>query len=457
MSAPTGWLVAAPRSGAGKTTVTLGLVAALRRRGVPVRTAKSGPDYIDPAFHAAASGQPGTNLDTWAMPPALLDRLAAGPGLVAPGLLVPDLVVPGLLVPGLLIIESAMGLFDGVAAPPGRSGASADLAERFRLPVLLVLDVSGQSQTAAAVALGLHRYRAGVAVGGVVLNRVGSARHRAGVEAALRQAGLPVLGAIPRDPALALPERHLGLVQAGEHPDLAARLAALADMAERCLDLDAIVAAAAPLALPAGPGPGQAGGLPPPGQRVALARDAAFSFIYPHLLAGWRAQGAEIVPFAPLADEPPPEDCDACWLPGGYPELHAGRLAAAGRFMAGLRRFAATRPVHGECGGYMALGALLEDAAGTVHPMAGLLSHRTSFARRRMTLGYRQATLLGPGALGSAGGRLRGHEFHYAQLTDPGGDAPLATLRDGQGADLGPAGGRRGRVGGGFFHAIAPE
>ncbi len=427
-----GWLVAAPRSGSGKTTVTLGLVAALRRRGVAVRTAKSGPDYIDPAFHAAASGQAGTNLDSWAMPPALLDGLA-GAG------------------DGMLVVESAMGLFDGVAAPAGRTGASADLAERFELPVLLVLDVSGQSQTAAAVALGLDRYRPGVRVGGVVLNRVGSPRHRDGVAAALAGIGLPVLGAIPRDKSMSLPERHLGLVQAQEHPDLDRHLALLADMAERCLDLDAIVAGAGPVRLR----PGTTAAMPPPGQRVALAQDAAFSFIYPHLLAGWRAAGAEILPFSPLADQAPPAAADACWLPGGYPELHAPRLAAAARFQAGLRAFAATRPVHGECGGFMALGAALIAADGAAHPMAGLLGHVTSFADRRMTLGYREATLLADGVLGPAGSRLRGHEFHYASCTDPGADAALATLADGQGNALGPAGGRRGQVTGGFFHAIA--
>lgn len=433
-----GWLVAAPRSGAGKTTVTLGLVAALRRRGVAVSTAKSGPDYIDPAFHAAASGRPGCNLDTWAMPPALLDTLL-------------ETATAG----GLLVAESAMGLFDGVAGPPGRTGASADLAERFNLPVLLVLDVSGQSQTAAAVALGLDRYRPGVRVGGVVLNRVGSPRHRAQAEAALAGIGLPVLGAIGRDTALALPERHLGLVQAGEHPDLRARLDALADMAERYLDLDAILARAGTLALRPSAAPAHA--LPPPGQRIALASDAAFSFAYPHVLAGWRALGAEIVPFSPLADEAPPARCDACWLPGGYPELHAGALAAAGAFMAGLRRFAATRPVHGECGGFMLLGTGLQDADGTRHAMAGLLSHATTFASRRMSLGYRRATLKGGGPLGPAGTVLRGHEFHYATVPDPGHDAPFAALEDGAGAPLPDSGGRRGLVTGTFFHAVAAE
>lgn len=433
-----GLIIGAPRSGSGKTTLTLALLAALRRRGIPVRAAKSGPDYIDPAFHAAASGAPVPNLDSWAMPPPLLASLAATAATGA----------------ALLLIESAMGLFDGVAAPPGRSGAAADLAATLRLPVLLLLDVSGQSQTAAAVARGFALHDPAVRIAGVVLNRVGSDRHRSGAAAAIEAAGLPVLGALPRDPTLALPERHLGLVQAGEHGDLPALLSRLADVAEGCLDLDAILAAAAPLAT-AAPGPG--GGLPPPGQRIALASDAAFSFIYAHLLAGWRAAGAEVVPFSPLADEAPASSCDVCWLPGGYPELHAGALAAATGFRAGLATFAETRPVHGECGGYMALGAGLVDAAGAPHAMAGLLGHETSFAKRRMNLGYRQATLLADCPIGPAGSTVRGHEFHYASVAHPGADPALAILRDAAGRSLAPSGGRRGRVTGTFFHAIAPE
>jgi cobyrinic acid a,c-diamide synthase len=193
----------------------------------------------------------------------------------------------------------------------------------------------------------------------------------------------------------------------------------------------------------------------PPGQRIALARDAAFSFIYPHLVQGWRAAGAEIVSFSPLADEPPPSDCDLCWLPGGYPELHAGRLAAASRFHQGLRSFAETRPVHGECGGYMALGESLIDASGAAHAMAGLLGVETSFEKRRMTLGYREARIASDCALGTAGSVLRGHEFHYATIVAAGGDDPFAFVRDVYGAPPAPAGSRRGLVTGSFFHLIA--
>jgi cobyrinic acid a,c-diamide synthase len=434
-----GLIIGAPRSGSGKTTLTLAMLAAFRRRGVAIRAAKSGPDYIDPAFHAAATGGPSLNLDSWAMSPAQLGALAT------------EATSEG----ELLIVESAMGLFDGVAVEPGRSGAGADLAASLGLPVVLVLDVSGQSQTAAAVASGFVGHVPGVEIAGVVLNRLASERHRSGIAQAMAQIGLPVLGAVPRDERYAVPERHLGLVQADEHPALREHLERLADLAEAHLDLDSIARLAAAPTLATAPASGPA--LPPPGQRIALARDAAFSFIYPHHLQAWRRAGSEIHPFSPLADEPPPEDCDVCWLPGGYPELHAGALAAAIRFKAGLTRFAKTRPVHGECGGYMALGEGLEDAAGARHQMAGLLSHSTSFARRKMNLGYRRAELLAPAPIGAAGDVLRGHEFHYASLVDPGRDSHLVQLADAQGRDLGAAGGQRGQVTGAFFHAIATE
>ncbi len=432
-----GFLIAAPKSGSGKTVVTLGLMRAFSRAGLRVAGAKNGPDYIDPAFHAAATGRDSLNLDTWAMPVGLVGALAREAAEGA----------------DLLVAEGSMGLFDGVAAPPGHTGASADLAARLGLPVLLVLDVSGQSQTAAAVAKGCDALRPDVRVAGVILNRVASERHRRLAADAIADAGLRVVGALPRSDALALPERHLGLVQAAELPRLDALIDALADFVAAHVDLAAVEALAAPLAsqdtVPAG-------AVRPPGQRVAIAWDAAFSFFYPHLARGWRAAGASLHPFSPLADEPPPDDCDVCWLPGGYPELHAGTLAGARRYQAGLRRFATTRPVHGECGGYMVLGETLTDAAGASHPMAGLLGASFSFAERRMNLGYREVTLTADCCLGPAGARARGHEFHYATMAHgPEPDAPLVLARDAQGSAPREAGSRRGRVTGGFFHLVA--
>jgi cobyrinic acid a,c-diamide synthase len=438
-----GLIIGAPRSGSGKTTLTLALLAAARRCGLAIRAAKSGPDYIDPAFHEVATGWPSHNLDSWAMAPGQLGTVADYAAAAA----------------DLLVIESSMGLFDGVAGPEGCCGAGADLAARFGLPVLLILDVSGHSQSAAAVARGFALHRPGVEIAGVVLNRVASERHREGVAAAMEAVGIKIFGTIKRDETITVPERHLGLVQALEHPDLSRHLDRLADLAETSLDVAGIFALAKPLE--AETETEARGGrelLLPPGQRIAVARDAAFSFLYAHVLEGWRRAGSEIVFFSPLADEVPSLDCDSCWLPGGYPELHAGQLAAAHRFKAGLAEFAATRPVHGECGGYMVLGANLQSADGQWHAMTGLLSHETSFAKRRMNLGYRQAEMLADSPLGLAGTCIRGHEFHYASVVSPGTDAPLAALRDAAGKQLGQAGGKRGQVSGTFFHAIAgPE
>jgi cobyrinic acid a,c-diamide synthase len=284
----------------------------------------------------------------------------------------------------------------------------------------------------------------------VILNKVASERHGALVRDGFAQNGMTVFGAIGRDDTLTMPERHLGLVQAQEDPTLVARLAALADLVERDVDLASLEAAARPARRQPNAATPR---LAPPGQRIALARDVAFSFVYPHLVAGWRAAGAEIVAFSPLADEPPDPSCDVVWLPGGYPELHAGKIAAASRFADGIRAFAQTRPVHGECGGYMTLGAGLIDAAGTRHAMLGLLGLETDFAKPRLHLGYRTATLLAPIPGHAAGRALRGHEFHYAcAVAQP--DRPLAEIRDASGALVAETGGRRGRVTGSFFHLI---
>ena len=347
-----------------------------------------------------------------------------------------------------------MGLFDGVPARAGRTGASADVAAALGMPVLLVLDVSGQAQSAAAVVKGCAAYDERSKVAGVIVNRVASERHRRLVVEAIE-----AMGDARRRRAAAQRERRAA--RAPSRPragggDAGARGAARGDrrfrrdacrLRPRSLRWPAISTSLRPRR--------RRPPLRPPGQRIALARDAAFSFIYPHLMQGWRAAGAEIVPFSPLADEPPPADCDFCWLPGGYPELHAGRFAAASRFREGLRRFAETRPVHGECGGYMALGQSLIDASGVAHPMAGLLGVETSFAKRRMTLGYREARIAADCALGAAGAVLRGHEFHYATIVSTGGDDPFAFVRDVYGAPEAPAGSRRGRVTGSFFHVIA--
>jgi cobyrinic acid a,c-diamide synthase len=429
-----GFLVSAPASGSGKTVVTLGLIAALRARGLAVQPFKCGPDYIDPAFHAAAAGRPSLNLDAWAMTAAdLRARIGEVPAA------------------DIAVAEGAMGLFDGVTVPGAcGTGAAADIAALTGWPVVLVIDAGGMAQSAGALAAGFARFRDGVRVAGVILNRVGSPRHAAMLRQGLDAAGVACLGALPRNAGLALPERHLGLVQAAEQADLPAWLARAGAMAADHCDLDAICAATVSCAAMGSPRR-----LPPPGRRIALARDAAFSFMYPHLLDDWRAQGAAVLPFSPLADQPPDDSADTCWLPGGYPELHGPTLAAADRFRDGLRRFAETRPVHGECGGYMALGQAILGKDGVSYPMAGLLGLVTSFADRRMHLGYRQATLQAPAAGLPQGARLVGHEFHYATITAQP-DAPLATVADAAGSPVAETGSRRGHVTGSFFHLIGP-
>jgi cobyrinic acid a,c-diamide synthase len=317
---------------------------------------------------------------------------------------------------------------------------------------VLVLDVKGQIETAAAVAAGCANYRDDVDVAGVILNRVASARHLDMIRPAFDKAGIRLLGGIVTDARLSLPERHLGLVQAAETAEIETRLDALAGALEAAVDIDALQQCARPAALAGG----ASLGLRPPGQRIAIARDRAFSFMYPHLLEHWRLAGAEILPFSPLADEAPASHADAVWLPGGYPELHAGTLAAARRFQEGLRALAKRAvPVHGECGGYMVLGQGIEDADGSRHAMTGLLQLETSFARRSLHLGYRRARLRADSVLGTIGGEIMGHEFHYARILSVG-DEPLADCRDAAGALVPEAGARRGSVSGTFFHAICP-
>ncbi len=414
-------IIAAPSSGAGKTTVTLALLRLLSREGVKVRGAKSGPDYIDPRFHEAACGQPCFNLDAWAMTPDRLRSLAAGDGL--------------------LIVEGAMGLFDG--APPDGKGSAADLAKTLGLPVVLVVDAGRMAGSAAALVEGFANHDPQVRVAGVILNNLGSQRHGEMVCRAMGPTGVPVLASMPRDPELKHPERHLGLVQAFERPDLDAFLERAATALAETLDREALLSMATPSITAKVAAPFQ-----PPAQTIAVAQDAAFAFAYPHLLQDWRTAGADIRPFSPLADDPVPA-ADLVFLPGGYPELHAGQLSGANAFLNSLRNAAQTADIYGECGGYMALGEGLTDAEGTRHAMSGLLPLETSFATRRLHLGYRDLMPLG----GVFSGPLKGHEFHYASTLKAEGE-PLFNARDAEGTDLPPMGLIKGRVSGSFAHII---
>ncbi len=415
-----GLILAAPSSGCGKTTVTLGLLRALSRMGHAVRGAKSGPDYIDPAYHAAATGKPCLNLDAWAMSAGAVRARATSSDL--------------------LIIEGAMGLFDG--APPDGAGSTADLARLLKLPVVLIIDAARMAQSIAPLVSGFSRHDPDVRIAGVILNNVGSDRHARMLRRALAPDKLPVLGVLPHRADLSRPSRHLGLVQALEDPALPAFLDRAADWILAGCDIEALVDIAT--ALPTSSAPTIA----PPGQRIAIAQDDAFSFIYPHHIKDWRTAGAEITFFSPLADEPAPQ-ADIIFLPGGYPELHAGRLAAAESFKRSLKIAAEDTDIYGECGGYMAMGDSLTDADGNRHQMAGLLRLSTSFAQRCLHLGYRNLTATD----GPMVGNWRGHEFHYATTLNAVGP-PLFSAQDAEGVSLPAMGLRSGRAAGSFAHLI---
>ncbi|MEQ8355524.1 MAG: cobyrinate a,c-diamide synthase [Kiloniellaceae bacterium] len=442
---PPGLLVAAPASGSGKTTITLSLLRHLRNQGRAVGSIKVGPDYIDPGFHRAAGGRPCINLDGWAMRP---ETLAAAVGQAGQGA-------------DLILGEGVMGLFDGAGLVDARglaAGSTAQLAALTGWPVVLVVDCRGMGASVAALAAGFAGFHDAVTLAGLILNNVASARHEALLRAACEAAGLGVFGAVRRDTALARPSRHLGLVQAAEDSDLDTFLEAAAASVSAQIDVSGLCARARAARWPSE----SADALPlaPLGQRIAVARDVAFDFVYPLVLEGWRRAGAEIVRFSPLADEAPDPAATAVYLPGGYPELQAGKLAANARFLAGLKDAAARGAVvYGECGGYMVLGRGLVDAGGSRHALAGLLPLESSFAAPQRHLGYRRAQTLQAGPLGAAGSAYRAHEFHYARIL--GGEGPPETalfqVTRADGGAAGLAGQRCGSVVGSFLHIIDSE
>lgn len=421
-----GFIIAAPRSGSGKTLVTLGLLAALGRRGLTVAPAKTGPDYIDRAILGRVAGREAINLDPWAMSPDRLRSLASAHAKGA----------------DLLVIEGVMGLFDGAA--DGR-GSTGDLAASLKLPVILVVDADRQGQSIAALVSGFARFRPDVEVAGIIVNRVATTRHEHMLLAALKPVGIPVLGVLPRRDSLHLPERHLGLVMPDEVAGFDAVIEAAARVLEEFVDLNLLAALSSKVAILST----AFSNISPLGQRIAVAMDGAFSFIYPHLLSDWQAQGAEIIPFSPLADEYARMDSDAIFLPGGYPELHGATLAAATRFHAGVRDAAARNAlIYGECGGYMVLGETLTDKAGETHRMAGLLPISTDISRPKRTLGYRRLRHQSPLPWPA---ELIGHEFHYST----GGAAnPLFSATDALGTALPPMGAVVGRIMGSYAHVI---
>jgi len=348
-------------------------------------------------------------------------------------------------------------LFDGASAT---AGSTADLAATLGWPVVLIVDARAQAASAAAVVRGFASHRSDVSVAGVVFNRIGGERHAAVIAeaCALHVPDVRILGFLPRAEALRLPERHLGLIQAREHPALEAFLDQAAALVAEHVDIAALVGLACATRAGAPASSTGVAPIPPLGQRIAVADDAAFAFRYALVIDGWRAAGAEILPFSPLADHPPDATADAVYLPGGYPELHAGRLASNACFLAGLRAAAARgATVFGECGGYMVLGRGLVDAGGVCHPMAGLLPLETSFAERSLHLGYRRVRLAAETPLGPSGTFFRGHEFHYARTLSEGPGPALFEAADASGRALGTTGLIDGPVFASFIHLVDRE
>ena len=420
-------LIAAPASGQGKTTVTAALARLHARQGRRVRVFKCGPDFLDPHWLELASGAPVDSLDLWMTGEgdcaARLHAAAAEADLV--------------------LVEGVMGLFDG-------EPSAADVAQRFGLPVLAVIDASAMAGTFGALAHGLRSYRPGVRWAGVLANRVAGEAHAAMLQAGLREPG-EWLGALPREQALVLPERHLGLVAAGETADGLAKLDTAADLLVRTplgnlqprewqrfavrFDAPQHTNTVAPLLR---------------GRTIAVARDAAFSFIYPANVECLRALGAGLIFFSPVAHEPLPE-CDAVWLPGGYPELHAPALSAHSSLQSALAEHARQgKPIWAECGGMMALFERLVTADGGIHPMWGLLPGTVTMQARLAALGPQQLAL--------PQGVLRGHAFHFSRCDTPLPPAQR-TFRPDQSdrAAGGEAVWRVGGVAGSYFHAWFPS
>jgi cobyrinic acid a,c-diamide synthase len=420
-------IIAAPGSGSGKTLVTLGLARALKNRGLKVATAKVGPDYIDPGFHAAATGAPCINLDLWAMGEELTRSLLEDAAFRH----------------DVLLIEGVMGLFDG---PKGAKGSTADLAALFGIPVLLVVDAGHQAQSIAALVSGFRNFRRTVDVAGLILNRVKSDGHEALLRDTLKRSRLPLIGAIRESKTIHLPSRHLGLVQAQENQQLEALIENAAARVSRETNLDKLLEVATEIS-----NQPLRQFLTPIGQHIAIAKDEAFSFIYPHLLKCWRNAGASLSFFSPLHDEAPASDTSAVFLPGGYPELHAARIANNTHFLTSIQKFQGT--IYGECGGYMVLGETLTDADGKSHKMAGLLPVETSFAERRLHLGYRRLVPKSAPWFKT----LRGHEFHYSTLVKQGDGQALFEAQDSAGNVLRPMGLRVGNVFGSYAHVISEE
>jgi cobyrinic acid a,c-diamide synthase len=408
-------VIAGVSSGVGKTTVTLGLLEALRRRGLAVQAFKVGPDFIDAAYHALATGRPSYNLDGWMCGP---EQVVATVGERAAHA-------------DLALVEGVMGCFDGTDGL-SEDGSTAQIAKWLGAPVILVLDAGALVRSAAAVVLGFEHFDPELALAGVVFNRTGGPTHRQWLsQAVARVCKARPLGALPHDPGVALPERHLGLVTAiegGYSPKLRQRLAGLI---EAHVDLNALGGLArSQVARRAAPRARSTAS----SATIAVARDPAFQFYYPDNLEALERAGARLAFWSPIAGRALPE-ADGLYIGGGYPELYGRALAANTPMREAVRAFAGSgRPVYAECGGLMYLAESLTDLDGHLWPMTGVLPAPVVMERGRLVIGYREVTLTAAGPLGPAGTRARGHEFHSSRLgAVPASVARLYTVSDGHG------------------------
>jgi cobyrinic acid a,c-diamide synthase len=413
-----GFLIAAPQSGSGKTTVSLAIMAALERRGVTVAPFKCGPDFIDPGYHRAVTGRPSINLDDWMYGEAFVRETFLSS-------------LTSLTGPAIAVIEGVMGLFDGIGAS-SREGSSARIAAVTGAPVVLVVNARGMAASAAALVKGFAGFDPQVRLAGVIFNNVGSGSHAALLKEALATHCPEIFcfGCIPRDESLVIPSRHLGLVTAEDNPLSDLFVGQLADMAERCLDLDLL----SQLQIPPSP-PFIKGGaiLSPPFTkghplghkgtggicvRIAVARDQAFCFMYEDNLRLLREAGAELAFFSPLSDAALPADIHGVYLPGGYPELFAGQLDKNSGMKTSIRAaVAADMPVYAECGGFVYLTEGMEASENQESAdFAGVFPVRCRMLPRRKALGYRQAELTENVVIGTTGTVVRGHEFHYSEI-----------------------------------------
>lgn len=407
-------VIAGASSGVGKTTIVAGLIAALRRRGLKVQPFKVGPDYLDPTYHTLASSLPCRNLDGWMLPDGALRTLFFRAAARA----------------HLALIEGVMGLYDGRGGA-GEDGSTAEIAKRLRAPVLLVLDAAKVSRSAGAMALGYKAFDLGLPLAGFLLNGIASARHLGWAREAVEKAtGLPVLGSLPKGMEVRLPKRHLGLVAAAEDPEVPAALERIGQQIETNFDLEAILeigAGAPPLLKPEHVGLFPVEPVAP--SRIAVARDAAFSFYYEDSLDLLEAWGATLVPVSPLRDPALPDDVHGLYLGGGFPELHAAGLEANASFRGAVRDAAAEgMPIYGECGGLMYLAQAIVTFEGRCHEMVGLTPGRSTMQRKRARIGYVEAEALQDVLFLRAGQRIRAHEFHWSDLPGPERSAAYRTL-----------------------------